>query len=929
MRPLTLTMQAFGSYAGRTEIDFTKTSQQLFLITGNTGAGKTTIFDALVFALYGEASSGTSRKDGIELQSQYAAPETEPYVELIFSEKNGAEVQQYKVRRVPKHMRPMKRKSKKSVLTGQELAVVNETVSLTMPDGREYPGKMSETDRKLEEIVGLTKGQFMQVAMIAQGEFMELLRAKSDEKKVIFRKLFHTELYWQITEELAARRREKGTELAQIRTICQNEASHIEIPQDYERAGELRCRKDQVSSEEQFTVVNLQELLRELELLNTSLREKLSEQKKIFDQAAEVRDRSREAFAEGSALLGYFRQMERARSELEAAAAVEDEMQRTAALVIRIRDAWEIKSRYDLWKEAEGRYMDRRNRSRQLKEQLPGLLDSLKKAEEEEKRLSAKKDEALLARAKAEEQTGKALEELSGRRMAYRKTSEAYAGAKEAYEKANRQYLEAQEAFLDAQAGFLAREYLKPGEPCPVCGSRDHPAPCTLSGRHQELTREKVEKLGSTAAARLKQMQEASEAAHTAQVRLQETEKILQEAVKNMPSSDLSPEELAAAMLKDIAQRAIAAEKTWKDSRTALNRAAEEAEKTRTLAENFANELPSLEDTCKARENTYRELLKEKDPAQMAWEEADPAETAPEEDAAQENRQETEPAEKAWKDITETYRLQDAAVLQNRVEDNRRKKAAAGRLLEEAKKAAGDREKPDLEALQANKETAEQQYLQAGSILEKAQEIARVNRKAFQAISAQMEYRHTVMEEFDRLRKLYERFAGKTSGARMDMETYVQRYYLERILRSANRRFEELSGGQFELRMTDLEKAGEGKNHGLDLMVYSLVTGKEREIRTLSGGESFMAALSLALGLADQIRLSASSVHLDMMFIDEGFGSLDETSRSQAVRVLQQMAGGDRLIGIISHVTELKQEIEDQLQVARDESGSHVRWQLS
>lgn len=163
----------------------------------------------------------------------------------------------------------------------------------------------------------------------------------------------------------------------------------------------------------------------------------------------------------------------------------------------------------------------------------------------------------------------------------------------------------------------------------------------------------------------------------------------------------------------------------------------------------------------------------------------------------------------------------------------------------------------------------------------------------------------------------------------MDLETYVQRYYLEQILYAANKRFQGMSAGQFELRMTDLEKAGEGKNKGLDLMVYSTVTGKTREIRTLSGGESFMAALALSLGMADQIQQSAAALNLDIMFIDEGFGSLDEHSRSQAVKVLKEMAGGARLVGIISHVTELKQEIDNQLLVSRDETGSHIKWQTS
>jgi len=163
----------------------------------------------------------------------------------------------------------------------------------------------------------------------------------------------------------------------------------------------------------------------------------------------------------------------------------------------------------------------------------------------------------------------------------------------------------------------------------------------------------------------------------------------------------------------------------------------------------------------------------------------------------------------------------------------------------------------------------------------------------------------------------------------MDLETFVQRYYLQKILSAANTRFDAMSAGQFELRMTGVEQAGEGKNRGLDLMVYSTVTGKEREIRTLSGGESFMAALSIALGMADQIQQSSSAIHLDIMFIDEGFGALDEHAREQSVKVLKQMAGGSKLIGIISHVTELKQEIDDQLLVRKDASGSHAGWQIS
>ena len=222
----------------------------------------------------------------------------------------------------------------------------------------------------------------------------------------------------------------------------------------------------------------------------------------------------------------------------------------------------------------------------------------------------------------------------------------------------------------------------------------------------------------------------------------------------------------------------------------------------------------------------------------------------------------------------------------------------------------------------------QKQCAEAQERLEKWRSDFKINRDVKERLREQTEGRAQAMETQDHLNALYDQLAGKRTGSRMDIETYVQRYYLQKILEAANRRFREMSAGQFEMRLMQEDRAGEGKNRGLDLMVYSAVTGREREVRTLSGGESFMAALSLALGMADEIR-GRAAVNLDMMFIDEGFGSLDDHARDQAVRVLQDMAGGDRLIGIISHVSELKQQIEDQLIVQKGDEGSRVRWQIS
>ena len=345
-----------------------------------------------------------------------------------------------------------------------------------------------------------------------------------------------------------------------------------------------------------------------------------------------------------------------------------------------------------------------------------------------------------------------------------------------------------------------------------------------------------------------------------------------------------------------------------RDSRKSASEAAEKAaevwkmsrQQTETLIARYIEELPSMEQKISEKRSEYRLEM--------------------------ENKKLTE---SGWKMLAQTYKEESVESLRKEINDYQSRKEAAIKLRDSMKKAVGKRKKPVLEELKRQAEKAENRLKISEKNRNARQSLKKDNQDVYDALVPRMEERQQALMQHGKLDALYRMTSGNVSGSRMDLETYVQRYYLERILHAANRRFREMSAGQFELRMYDLKKAGEGKNRGLDLMVYSTVTGKEREVRTLSGGESFMAALSLALGTADQIQQNSSSIHLDMMFIDEGFGSLDEHSRNQAVKVLLKMAEGSRLIGIISHVTELKQEIEDQLLVRKDETGSHVRWQIS
>ena len=407
------------------------------------------------------------------------------------------------------------------------------------------------------------------------------------------------------------------------------------------------------------------------------------------------------------------------------------------------------------------------------------------------------------------------------------------------------------------------------------------------------------------------QLSHVEETKKQGKLTVEETSQKLTEAIAAAKSSQDVLEQLSSSLEYPSEEAAM---QEFDKSKAKWKKAARDAEdaqkKSSTASEAFVNcisliqrymdELPGLQKALQERQASYTELLHAKDMT-----------------------------ESEWKPLTEEYSRQMADQLQKETDTWKQKKIAAQTVKDSTSKAIDGRTKPDLELAKAQMEEAEVKRRLAQEKLDSYKEQYKADQDACSILTPQMEKRGKIIEKHAKLETLYKLLSGNMSGNRMDLETFVQRYYLEKILYAANRRFSDMSAGQFELRMVDAANAGKGKNRGLDLMVYSNVTGKEREVRTLSGGESFMAALSLALGMADQIQESSASINLDVMFVDEGFGSLDEHSREQAVKVLQELAGGSKLIGIISHVTELKQEIEDQLIVTKDEKGSHVRWQIS
>ena len=545
-------------------------------------------------------------------------------------------------------------------------------------------------------------------------------------------------------------------------------------------------------------------------------------------------------------------------------------------------------------------------------------------------------------------------------------------------------YYERQHAlFLSEQAGILAQELVE-GQPCKVCGSKVHPMPYRFPDELAIPTQKEVEaakddsmlwndkrQQKSMEAGELKTLIEKAQEQYddecaqtceqlgiqeksiletfeayrnkvkeedrscTERLELLETEKLKAKELSEQVEQQCTELEQAKTRLSNVKAElsgAVAALKELENHTEFASK--EDAQKAKKQAEaDFA--LLSAAYTKKEKEN--KEAGKKLEHAQSLIEEYQ--RTLPQkQEHAKRRRKEYEDLlsqkhfeqENEWQELTRQFSQASLLELQEQLAQYQKRVQEARIKKETAQSVIKDQERPDLDSLKQNIQQCKERFDNLDNSRAALMRIAEEDEKVLCTLKKQMVQRENTIREHARLDSLYRIVSGTVSKQnKMDLETFVQRYYLRKILVAANRRFERMTAGQFQLLLKDIDDAGKGRNEGLDLMVYSLVTGKKREVRTLSGGESFMAALSLALGMADQIKEGSGAIHLDMMFIDEGFGSLDEHSRGQAIRILKEMAGGDRMIGIISHVTELKQEIDNQLVVTKNESGSSAVWKES
>ena len=913
MRPIKLVMSAFGPYAGRTELDLSRLGASgLYLITGDTGAGKTTIFDAITFALFGEAS-GNNREAGM-FRSKYAEPDTPTEVELTF-EYAG---KQYFVKRSPEYERPKSR--------GEGTVVKAAWAELLCPDGHVIT-KTREVNRAVTEILGIDRDQFTQIAMIAQGDFLKLLLAPTEERKTIFRKLFHTANYSALQDRLKA---ESSALAKDYEKACDSIRQYI---------GGILCREGNALYEEvekaksgQLTVEAVLELLEALtrqdEYAVNAWKNELEAKEQSISAItqrlakAEQQLKMQRSYEESSQKLALARPR---LAELKAAkAAVESRKpeteklrQRVSALKAELPDYEELDSRNALLvrlngsvEKKEAELSARKETHAALRATLTELneeLSALKDADEKKQALE-KQAEALDANLTAETELESALQEIADlekdlqvKQSAYRAMFAEAEAKKQSYDVIHRMY-------LDEQAGILA-ETLEEGVPCPVCGSKSHPLPAVKA--EKAPSKEELETAGAAYEKAQKLAAQASEKAGETKAQLLEKKEAVLKTARKLADAETfeSIASLLARLKKETGeQRELVSEKLRNETkRVERKKLLEEMiPQKNTVLEELTSGMADLEKALavsRSEQNALVQRIKELAEKRSFSSKAE----AEKEITALSNRI-------SGMDTAITRAVENYQEAEKEIAALKAAKAEAAKALEGKSECDSDAEKSRL-----IQETAEK-----STILNKMQSASTglsTNRAILENVRARAEEATAVESRLTWVKALSSTANGTLTGARKIMlETFVQMTFFDRILEKANTRLLVMTGQQYELKRRPTADNNRSQS-GLELDVIDHYNGSVRSVKTLSGGESFKASLALALGLSDEIQSSAGGIRLDTMFVDEGFGSLDEESLQQAMRALSGLTEGDRLVGIISHVSELKEKIDKQIVVTKERSG--------
>ena len=916
MRPLKITMSAFGPYAGEVTLDMQKLGKSgIYLITGDTGAGKTTIFDAISYALYGEASG--NYRENTTLRSKYASADTPTFVELEFEYNNEI----YKINRNPEYPRPNKR--------GEGFTKQSANAELIMPDGSVIT-KIKEVSAKVEEIIGINKNQFSQIAMIAQGDFRKLLNCETNERSKIFRKIFKTEPYHNIEIKLSSlfnelkrnREKEKSGIEQYINQLKCNENDTLSLELERAKKGDVLIEDviklageiiNKDTLEYTKTQKNIESINEEIEKINSNI--------KLYEN----QEATKKAYAKASAKLEEFKTK---RNECEKAyKSAEAQRERLDDLTSKINLINSKMPKYDELKNLENSIKERKQsfekngsllKLKQLEiTSLEKEIDEKSKALEEVKgadllvqKLTAQKEE-ISKKAEALKELKTEIDRCKTEQKNLKNAQSFAKSALDEYGALENEYNQIYIAFFNEQAGIIADE-LKDGEPCPVCGSTSHPNLARKSeNAPSQADVESAQKLAKKAQ---EKADKARDTASALKSRFDEIAANVKSAAKKLFGTDDN-------VFDNYNSNISALKKEYDDTLALLKKANEKL----NLYQKLDNEIPKIQEKQKSisdeistlntqkasdeafiSENTKRVISIK---SELDFESADLAKDKLKEytNLSNDIKNAIEKSKNAFDDIKSKYDTQKGtkASLENALKEFKEIDLAS--LNEKSLKL--NEHKKDVD------KTAKLLYSRIEN-----------NKSLVDDISEKRDILKEYDDKYVWLKALSETANGDISGKeKITLETFVQMTYFDSIIRKANIRLLTMSDGQYELvRRSDAETLK--KNEGLALDVIDHFNASSRSVSTLSGGESFMASLCLALGLSDEIQSSNGGIKLDTMFVDEGFGSLDGEALDRALSALTSLSQGNRLVGIISHVDALRDRIDNKIVITKDRTiGSNAQ----
>ena len=864
-------MRAFGPYAGETVIDFEKLQgRHLFLICGPTGAGKTTILDAMCYALYGKTSGD---RTGEKMRSDYA--DSSERTEVIFDFMLGDKT--YRATRSPAQMVDKKRGS------GQTLAAMQASLS-ELEDGKEINTLRTGIEEAAGKLIGLNADQFCQVILLPQGDFRKLLVAKADEREAILKQLFKTQRFSDFKDRLKDRLDAKVREKMEKQT-----------------------REDQILSSSGATDE------KQLSQMVEEAGKELKEARDIVKSREKESNEFREVYQKETALMGHFTELEKALKQDAALKNEEGRIKEMEASLSLIRSARELapyfvqldgitrEGKQEAVKLKTARAdMETYSKLNETLEKRIQELDAMKEKREEERKTALKMQD-LVPKAKL---YGAAVQALKNAKNALSRAEEetkrlqaAAEAARKARDEQKQKADAVRKSYIEGQA-FLLAEGLEDGVPCPVCGAIHHPAPAR--GGDNVAKAEDVERA-----------QKEYERASAAYDRANDTKEKHSTGAYAKAMSDHAKADAQMKTLEEIPDayrdpKYLEAESTR--LLTDIRKWEQDKETAAAQLRKAGADLSASQAACRNAEERREELVKKYRETESVLKEASDKAGFQSLDECKEWYKKKDTEESVRKTL-EQYRAD--------------RKSTEERIKAEEQETAG-KERPDMQALNEKSKALQDQLKKASERAAALKERTETLQKAVsdaRAIEKEME---DLRKEEGLIRGLYDLTSGKKT--RITLERYVLGTLLDDVANAANLRLLSMSRRRYSLhRMTDESGLGKG---GLSLEVSDSFTGRSRPANTLSGGETFLASLSLALGLADVVQSRQGGVRLDTMFIDEGFGTLDPDSLNSAMNTLIDLQNTGRMVGIISHVPELEERIDARLRVTPAEKGSKAEFEI-